>query len=95
MIRTTSMSVMRSLLWIIWRVSWTATGGHFGQSLREFLSGDDLLLLAQIGETFGKLPSEILERGGEPLAAALAWQIDAVAAVRLANWKAEQMKVEE
>jgi hypothetical protein len=35
---------------------------------------------------FGRLPSEILERG------ALAWQIDAVAAIRLRRWENEQME---
>jgi hypothetical protein len=35
---------------------------------------------------FGKLPSEILERGS------LAWQIDAAAAIRLRRWENEQME---
>jgi hypothetical protein len=35
---------------------------------------------------FGRLPSEILERG------ALAWQIDAAAAIRLRDWENEQIE---
>jgi hypothetical protein len=54
--------------------------------LREFLSSPDLILLAQVGQMFGKLPSEILERG------VLAWQIDAAAAIRLRDWENEQME---
>jgi hypothetical protein len=64
----------------------TATGGPFGKRLREFLSSPDLILLAQVGQIFGRLPSEILERG------ALAWQIDAAAAIRLRQWENEQLK---